>query len=74
MSYGMFTDAGDKKVANLTKRILKKLPITATDQDIYDMVTEGLNKIGGEAWDTEVREAIISRIEKETDRDLTIYF
>ena len=73
MSYGMFTDAGNKKVANLTKRILK-LPITATDQDIYNMVTEGLNKIGGEAWDTEVREAIISRIEKETNRDLTIYF
>ena len=73
MSFSMFSAAGNQKCAELVEEV-KKLPITATNEDIYAKVTEGLNKIGGEAWDTEVRASVIGRIEKATGRELTIYF
>lgn len=76
-SYGMFTAAGDRAVDRLFNKVTQSLPITTTDKQLYAVLTEGMREIAkkyGEVWDTDVRDQLISRLERATGRDLTIYF
>lgn len=77
MNYGMFTDEGNKMVSLMVEECLK-LPITAKDEEIYAFLNTRMSNIEraghGEVYDTEVREQLISKIEKETKRELSIYF
>ena len=76
MEYGMYSKAGDRAVDAMFKRLLK-LPITTSDDELCRALTAAFNKVAvkhGEVWDTEVREAVIGRLEKATGRFLSIYF
>jgi hypothetical protein len=76
MSYGMYTPAGDHAVALMVARLLK-LPISTGAKDLDRALTAEFNavaKVHPEVWDTEVREAVIGRLERETGRSLSIYF
>jgi len=74
--YGMFSKAGNKQIASVVAGALK-LPIATTNKQLYDYLKARLNTVAEkhpEAWDTDVRESIISKLERETKRELTIYF
>jgi len=74
--YGMFTKAGNAVVAKIVVGALS-LPITTTDRELYKYLSERMNKAQDkhpEIWDTAVRDAMISIIERKTNRDLSIYF
>lgn len=74
--YGMFSKAGNLAVDKLVNKVLA-LPITASDESIYKVLEDGMKKMEskhGEVYDTDVRDQMISSIERKTNRELTIYF
>lgn len=74
--FGMFSVKGGRKVRSIVNKVLR-LKITATDKDIYDLLTSEFNKIRPdfpEVWDTDVRSSVIHFIERKTNRELSIFF
>lgn len=74
--FGMFTTAGNRAAARIVEKVLL-LPLSTSDKELYAFLSKEMNAISskhGEVWDTDVREAIIGRIERAIGRSLTIYF
>lgn len=73
--YAMFSAAGNRAAKGIVDAALK-LPITTTDQELYQFLNERMKKVAekhGEIYDTDVRECIIDAIERHTKRELSIY-
>jgi hypothetical protein len=76
MDYGMFSKAGNAAVARIITDVMS-LPIGTTDQELYAYLNKrmtGINPKHPEIYDTAVRDAIISVLERKLNRELTIYF
>lgn len=74
--YGMYSAAGNRAVEAMIKRLLK-LPITTTDKELDRALAAEFARVAlahAEVWDTEVRETVVWTLEKETGRNLSIYF
>jgi hypothetical protein len=76
-SYEMFTAEGNRLVGEMVEKVLS-MPLSTTDREVYAHLQEAMNIIAalghGEVWDTAVREAVIGRLERKMQRNLTIYF
>lgn len=76
MNFGMFSEEGNQAVTQLFKNTMK-LPISSTDNDIYDFLKIGFEKIAlkhKEVYDTDVRERFIGEMEHAIGRNFQIYF
>jgi hypothetical protein len=77
--FGMYTPDGNAAVAEMLAGILIAAP-DLSDNAIYARLTQEMNALAKrheEVWDTEVRTAIIGRLERALNRkhgDMTIYF
>jgi len=72
----MFSEEGNRKVTELYEKTAN-LPLRSTESDIYAFISKGFNEISkqhGEVYDTDVREAFIGQLEKESERKYSIYF
>jgi hypothetical protein len=76
MEYGMFTVAGNRAVDQMVTRLLK-LPISTSPDEFNQALNTEFKKVAekhGEVWDTDVRDAVISVLERKTRRELSIFF
>jgi hypothetical protein len=74
--YAMYSDAGNWAVGDMVNRVLR-LPLATSLDDLNRALVVEFNELAKrfpEVWDTDVREAVIGRIERETGRTLSIYF
>jgi flagellar basal body-associated protein FliL len=76
MDYGMFSAAGNRAAASIVTGALK-LSITTSNDKLYDYLKKRMDKVylkHSEIYDSEVRDAIISVLERKLHRELTMYF
>jgi len=68
MSYEMFSEAGDQACQRLVDKIVKGTYAAPFEKSITKATIEEMNKVAkihGEIWDTEPRDNIAIRIERE---------
>lgn len=76
VNYGMYSKAGNQQVASIVAGALE-LSIATTNTQLYSYLKERMNEVAEnypEVWDSDVRDALISVLERKLHRELTMYF
>jgi hypothetical protein len=76
LDYGMYSKAGNQRIASIVIGALK-LPIATTNAQLYSYLKERMKRVAEkypEVWDSDVRSAVISVLERKLHRELTMYF
>jgi len=76
MEYGMFTKAGNAAVARIIDDV-RSLSIETSNKELYAYLNKRMKVVSArhpEIYDSDVRDAIISILERRLHRELTMYF
>ncbi len=76
LDYGMYSKAGNQRIASIITGALK-LPIATTNAQLYSYLKARMSKVAEkypEVWDSDVRSALISVLERKLHRELSMYF
>jgi len=76
MEYGMFTKAGNAAVARIIDDV-RSLSIETSNKELYAYLNKRMKAVSAkhpEIYDSDVRDAIISILERRLHRELTMYF